>query len=319
MNASPRMLVTGAGGFVCSSITQSLLNEGWQVIAVDRQFDAALQAKWVKQWGDNITFVQTDSVHLPPFEVDAVIHGAAITASPEELGQTTEANFRANLDPLLAILEWAQQQSVRRVLCISSSAVYAATAPGAVSETDPTSPMGLYAVAKQTMESLIATLRTEYGRDVATIRLSNVYGVDEQPRPTRPRVSIVGRMVQQAMQTGKLIAYQEDSPRDWTFAPDIGAAIVALLKQPVLHHALYNVASEQVFSPLEIAYMVQLCLPEVQLDLRDGNDPGIPKLTRRGYLSNQRLKDETGFHAWTAFAEGIRQSIEAQRNEALSS
>ena len=319
MNASPRVLVTGAGGFVCSNITQALLNEGWQVIAVDLDLNADLRASWVRQWGDKVTFLQADSTNLPPLEVDAVVHGAAITASPQELGQTAEANFRANLDPLLAILEWTQRQSVGRVVSISSSAVYAATAPGAVGETLPTSPMGLYAVAKQTMESLIATLRREYERDVATIRLSNIYGLNEQPRSTRPRISLVGRMVQQAIQIGKMTVYEDDPARDWTFAPDIGAAVVTLLKQTTLHHALYNVASEQALSPMDIATVIHTLMPEVELDIRHGSDPNVPMLTRRGYLSNNRLRDETGFDGWTSFADGIRQVLEAQRKEVIAS
>ena len=45
MNASRRALITGAGGFVCGHIARVLLERGWQVIAVDRQFDQAPQQK----------------------------------------------------------------------------------------------------------------------------------------------------------------------------------------------------------------------------------------------------------------------------------
>lgn len=318
MNASPRVLITGAGGFVCSSIARVLLADGWQVIAVDRQFDADLQANWTKQWSERITFVQADSTNLPSVEADAVVHGAAITASPEELGQTPEANFKANIDPLLAVLEWAQQHKVSRVLSISSSAVYAAIEAGAVSETLPTSPMGLYAVAKQTMESLITTLHSEYKRDAAVIRLSNIYGPDEQPRSTRPRVSLVAKLIQQAVQTGKITVYQDDSARDWTFAPDVGAAVAALLRPSHLDHALYNVASEQVLSPLEIATVIHKLMPQLELEVRDGCNPDTPMLTRRGYLSHRRLQDETGFDGWTPFEDGIRQALERQQMEVIS-
>src|SRR6185369_4535211 len=100
MNASRRALISGAGGFVCSHIVRVLLEEGWQVIAVDREFDETTQQQSQTQWGDQISFVQTDSVALPDIEVDVLIHGAAITALPEDLGQTPEANFRANIEPL---------------------------------------------------------------------------------------------------------------------------------------------------------------------------------------------------------------------------
>ena len=319
MNTLPSVLITGAGGFVCGSITVALLQAGWQVIAVDRQFDTTVENALRSQWGGQITFARADSDDLPDMRVDALVHGAAITASPNDLGQTAEANLRANLDPLLAVSEWAAKHQVRRSLWISSSAVYAATAVGAVPETQPTSPIGLYAVAKQTMESLALTLRQAYGRGVSVIRLSNIYGVAERSRATRPRVSLVGHMVKQAVETGSVSVYADDPARDWTFAPDVGAAVAALLKPPTLNHALYNVASEQVFAPVNIAKVLQTLLPHIELDIRDGSDPNTPPLTRRGYLTNQRLQEETGFRGWTPFADGLQQSIDAQRNEAISS
>lgn len=317
MNKTHRAMVTGAGGFVCSSITQALLSAGWQVIAVDQQFDTELRMNWVKLASERITFVQMDIKDLPSFEVDVFIHGAAITASPEELGQSPETNFRANIDPLIAALEWAKHQKVSRFLGISSSAVYAETLPGAVSETLPTSPQGLYAVAKQTMESLIATLRSEFGRDVATIRLSNVYGLDEKPRSTRPRVSLIKRMVQEAIKSHKLSLFRDDPSRDWTFAPDIGSAVVSILNCKTLNYALYNVASEQVYSPLDIAAIIQSLIPDVSLDIREGTNPNMPILTRRGYLSHERLQADTCFKDWTPFEEGIRQVIIEQQNREL--
>lgn len=314
-----RVLITGAGGFVCSAVMRVLLDKGWHVTAVDRTFDDMLVHQLNLRWPEQVTFVQADSNDLPDVEADALVHGAAITASAEELGQTAEANFRANLDPLLSVTEWADSHHVKRSLFISSSAVYSATEAGPVTETKPTSPIGLYAVAKQTTEAYIATLHEEFGRDVATIRLSNVYGIDEKPRTTRPRVSLVGRMIQEAVQTGVVTAYRDDPARDWTFALDIGRGIDALLTQPTLQHSLYNVASEQVYSPLEVALVIQGCIPEVQLNVRDGNNPTVPILTRRGYLANQRLRNDTGFDDWTPFEKGICQAIETQRTEELTS
>ena len=318
MNTSRRVLITGAGGFVCSSIARVLLEQGWQVIAVDRQFDMVMQQNLRAQWGNQISFVQSDSAALPDISVDALLHGAAITASPDELGQSAEANVRANIEPLLSVSEWANRQGVKRAIFISSSAVYAATSPGAVSEILPTSPSGLYAVAKQTMESLVATLREVYGRDVATIRLSNIYGPDEQSRPTRPRISLVGQIIQQATQTGQLIVYQDDPSRDWTYASDVGAAVAALLNQPNLNHALYNVASELVLSPLDIAMTIKSLMPDVSLDVRAGTNPNVPNLTRRGYLSHQRLQDDTGFNDWTSFKDGLQKVIIQQRNREVA-
>jgi UDP-glucose 4-epimerase len=311
MTDTQRILVTGASGFVGSNIVQVLLDEGQRVIATDRAFDPALVLQWQGQSSARgIELIECDAVHLPSLKVDTLIHAAAITASPQAYGQTPEQNFRANIEPMLAVLEWAQRNQVRRSLFISSSAIYINNAPGPYDETTLAASDGLYAVAKQTMEALVATLRHTYNRDLVVMRLSNIYGPNEQPRRTRPRVSVVAAMIQEAIETGRLRLSNEATARDWTFAPDIGQAALALLSADQLNHSLYNVASQQMFTPLEIAQTIQTLLPHVEIEFRQ---PTLAETSLRGYLVNERLRREVGFSAWTPFAEGLKQTIAAHK------
>ncbi len=310
MNA--RVLVTGAGGFVCSNIVGTLLAQGYDVIAADRAFDAQLMDSLRTEWRGRMTLLETDAAHLPAVDVNALVHGAAITASPEESGQTPEDHFRANMNPLLTMLEWSARNQVRRAIFLSSSAVYRQTMSGTVHETMLPHPHGLYAIVKQTMEVLVETLRDLYGRDVITLRLSNIYGLNEHTRFTRPRVSLVARMIDEALRTGTVTAYENSVARDWTFAPDIGNVIDLLLRLPTVKHTLYNTASEQVLNQQQIAEAIQAALPNVRIELHAGSDPNESQITRFGYLSSERLREETGFNDWTPFAEGIKQIIEAQ-------
>jgi nucleoside-diphosphate-sugar epimerase len=307
-----KVVVTGAGGFVGGSVVQALLEAGATVVAVDRTFGGAFRRAW-ERWGDRAQMVESEVAEMPPVEADAIVHGAAVTALPDEAGHSPEENFRANLMPALDALEWAKRQGARRFVFLSSSAVYRDTAPGPVSETLPASPLGVYAVAKYATESLIETLRAVYGRDAAVARLSNIYGPAERARPTRPRLSLVGRMIRAALENGALVVYRDDPARDWTYAPDVGRAIHRLLTCPVLPHYLYHVASGQTLTPVEIAEMIQSLLPHVRLDVRAGADPDAAPLTRRGTLSAERLRQEVGFDDWTAFEDGIAQIIDRER------
>ncbi len=180
-------------------------------------------------------------------------------------------------------------------------------------------PLGLYAVAKHTLETLAETLRTQYGRDVIAARLSNIYGPAEQPRATRPRTSLIGTMVREALETNTVTVPAYEAARDWTFAPDIGRAIGALLRANQLSHYLYNVAAEQVLSPFEIVEAIHIYLPNVQVNVVWEQPADKPPLTRRGYLSGERLRQDTGFNRWTSLAEGIRQTIAWQRDHRVHS
>jgi nucleoside-diphosphate-sugar epimerase len=300
------VLITGAGGFVCRHIAESLLTAGWHVYALDRAFDADLRAAWA----GNVELIEGDATDLPEMRVDALVHGAAITASPDEVGLTPEAYLRAQLDPALDVLSWAAQMGVARVLLLSSDAVFQRTQPGLLDEDAPTQPIGLYGVAKATLENLARTLRDEYERDIAAVRLGNVYGSGELPRPSRTRISRVGRMIHEAL-TERRIAVEPSVPaRSWTFAPDIGVAVCALLEAPQIHHALYNVASEEMLSQRDIAETIQHLLPDVELVELAGS----AWLDERQHtLSHQRLYDETGFDHWTPFADGVAATIDWQR------
>jgi UDP-glucose 4-epimerase len=295
------VLVTGAGGFVCSNVVDVLLTTGHRIIAVDRSFDEAL----VERWGGGVELLTCDVSALPDIRVDAVIHGAAITASPEQSGQTPEANLHANIDPLLMMTEWARRNGAGRTILISSGAVFSTSAAQALTEETPTNPSGVYAVAKQFMEALASTLRSEYSQDVVAVRFGNIYGPSELPRPTRPRVSAVAHMIHDALTERRIVVPEPDPARDWTYAPDIGRALLALLEAPTINYPLYHVSSAHPVTLGQIAALLQEMLPGVRAETESDS-----KLSKRlGYLSNTRLRADIGFDDWTPLENGLRQTV----------
>ncbi|HYO89109.1 MAG TPA: NAD(P)-dependent oxidoreductase [Candidatus Limnocylindrales bacterium] len=298
-----RALVTGAGGFIGRHIVQALLATGWQVAALDHAFDPELASAW-RAYGERVTLFAGDAAQLPVLNAQALVHAAALTANPDELGLSPEDHLRGNLDPLLVALAWAAARGAR-ALVVSSSAVYRQSAPGPLDETTPPTPLGLYAVAKTAAEALAETLRAEFGRDVAAVRLSSIYGPGELPRPTRPRLSPAARLIAEAISTGSVRVYRGDPARDWTYAPDIGRAVAALLNAPHLSYSLYNLASGQVRTPLQMAESIATALPDTRIEALDGADPALAGFARFGVLTNQRLHEDTGFDSWTPFDDGI--------------
>ncbi len=296
-----RVLVTGAGGFVCRHIVEALLKAGYAIVAVDKAFDEALRQRWVDK---PIQWFETDAENLPDVSADYLIHGAAITASPEEINQTPEEHFRANMNSTLAALAWAREQRVQRAVFISSAAVLRESREKTLNEESLAPVIGLYMAAKQATEALVATMHKEYGQNMVSIRLGNVYGSMEYSRPTRPRVSKVMGMILEAMETHTLAVPHESATLDWTFALDIGLAVVALLNAPSLSHDLYHIASPEAQNDLDIAQAIQSALAETTLELQHK-----PLSPARGVLTSMRLTADTGFSDWTPFHEGIRQTV----------
>jgi nucleoside-diphosphate-sugar epimerase len=324
--AAWRVLVTGAGGFVCSHLIDGLLSAGAMVIALDHGFDLAWRARFATA-GERLTVIEAEAADLPALtilptlSVDVLIHGAALTADPDAAGLTPEAHLRANLDPLLAATAWAREKRVKRAIFISSAGVYPRLVADAsqqhaehtpLTEADPASPESLYAVAKLTMEGMIRALRTDYRVPFITIRLSNVYGPFEAARPSRPRTSRLGRMIEDALAKGRMRP-DPTLPADWTFAPDLGQAVIALLTAD-LQHDLYNVGCGRAYTDHELAVAVQAQVPEAVIEGADaGTSPVAPlpgaAIRYRPPMSNARFTTSTGFSAWTSLHDGIGQTV----------
>lgn len=299
-----RVIVTGANGFVGSNIVPALIERGWSVYAVDLSWDNPSVQTWDSDRVELITSTCTD---LKPLSADALVHAAFITASPEARNETPESNIRANINPMLAMMEYAQANNVKRSIFLSSSGVYRSMPDTLVNENYPQTPLGVYAVAKTMMEHFVETMRTVYDRDMTCVRLGNIYGQNEYLRPSRPHLSVIGQMIDMATSTGQITVYRPDEIREWTFASDIGNAIHTLLDAQDLNHALYHVASGERQSNLSIAYLIQSLMDSVTIQI-DDSDNQRP-LTRLGTLDNARLLGDTGFDAWTPLHKGLMSSL----------
>lgn len=299
------VLVTGANGFVCSNIVTALLQHGYFVYAVDLHWDNPVVQSWSKQ---AIKLITSDCMSLPAYELDALVHGAAMTAEAAELGLSSEDYFDGHLQTTLAMLRYAEANVSGRSIFISSSAVYREIT-GRIDEETPTQPSGLYAVAKQTTESLIDTLKFEHQRDVACIRLGNIYGENEYIRESRPRISWIRQMIETALTAKEIIVFTNLPEREWTFAGDIGMAVVKLLMQETLIYSLYNVTAAEKVAWHVIADTIANNLSDIRITEAHYEMPSTPRFARNGILDNRRLREDIDFSEWTTPQEGIRLTI----------
>ena len=81
--------------------------------------------------------------------------------------------------------------------------------------------------------------------------------------------------------------------RQWTLAEDIGHAIAALLEADSLNYSLYNLASDEHKSDLEIARIIQGLAEGVSLHMASGNESPMPSPEKLGWLDNSRLRSAT--------------------------
>lgn len=250
------ILVTGAGGFVCSEVAVALTHAGHAVIAVDQMFDAPTRAR--------LTDVRMEEGLLPDVLMRlrglgprAVIHGAAITASPERLGLSNAAHIRRNVEMHTETLEFAHREAAARFLFLSSMGVFEADdapAPGGVF-TESTRPTATctYCAAKQAGE-LITGSAAEVGFATLSLRLGNIFGAHEAVRETRQHLCLVSRMVAEARATGVITVQTPEALREWSWLPDLARGIAQLVDVGIAFDAgMIHAGTPPVISDLDVA------------------------------------------------------------------
>lgn len=229
----PVILITGAGGFVCSEIAIALDAAGYEVVATDQLFDPATTARLAKlrRIEGPLDQVLQQLTDLHPI---GVIHGAAITASPDRLGISNARHVRQNTDLLTQTLDWARSNGAQRFLFLSSMGVFEPTdGPldnGTFSERTKPSGTIPYCAAKRAGELLTAGAAD---KDFTTLslRLGNIFGPHEAVRPTRQMLCLVSRMMQAARMTGVIRVDAPRARREWAWLPDLAAGIAQLMGQ----------------------------------------------------------------------------------------
>lgn len=290
-----RVVVFGGSGFVGLNVAEHLLAAGDDVVLFDRAAPPRAALEAFAQSPGRLD-VATADINDRAAVVDALrgaercVYGATITSDAARETEAARSVVEVNLIGLLTVLEAAQAAGVARVVNLSSGAAYgdaAFDAPPLDEARNPADPKTLYALTKFAGERLGLRLSTLWGLDVRSVRLSSVFGPWERGTGVRDTLSPPFQVMRAAL-AGEPVRFERSDVRDWVYAPDVAAAVEALLKHPEPAFGLYNLGPPWTWDVVAWAEALRPWFPEIRPEI----DPAAPTIRSHAARSRSAFATE---------------------------
>ena len=307
--SAPRVLVTGAAGFIGSHLVARLLHEGCEVVGLD-DLSTGHRENLPSAETPHFRFVEGNLCDAALSRslctgVAAILHQAAHNSVQRSFARPREA-LTVNLLGCLTLLEAARDTGVERFIYASSSSVYGPHSRTPCREQDAVMPRSPYAVSKLAMETLAQTFSAEYQLMTIGLRYFNVFG----PRQSvcSEYGAVVPRFIKSCLRGEPAEIFGNGmAARDFTYVENIvDANLRALRADASLSGRVYNVgcgAAHTVMSLYElIAEQLGPVPPPVLSQARRGD-------ARSSLADLSAAQSELGYRPLIDLKAGLVQTI----------
>ncbi len=310
-----RALVTGAAGFIGSTLVDALLQAGAEVVGLDAFTDNyAVARKRANLKGAlgrrEFRLVEGDLRHArlePLLEgTTHVVHLAAMPGVRASWGEAFRDYAEHNLVGTQRLLEAVRAAGgVERLVAASSSSIYGMPRRFPTPEDEPPRPLSPYGVTKVATESLLQAYDASFGVPVVALRYFTVYG----PRQ-RPDMGI--HRFFEAARAGTAVTVFGDGgqTRDFTFVDDAVRATIAAMTHPVPEPA-YNVGGGHRVKLGDLLDSIAEVTGRPLARRHEEPQAGDPRDTS---ADTSLARRDLGYAPATALRDGLRRQWEWQRN-----
>jgi UDP-glucose 4-epimerase len=234
-------LITGAAGFLGSTLANQLAREGHQVRGIDD-----LSTGDPQTLSSDVHFTRGDVNDRPKLwtllqEVDCVYHLAARVSVPESILYPREYNA-VNVGGTVSLMEAMRDVGVKRVVFASSGAIYGNQDLQPLAEGQTPRPSSPYAVSKLAAEYYVRTIGGLWGIETVCLRIFNAYGPSQRLPASNPPV--VPYFLRQASQNATLVVNGDGTQtRDYVYVDDVISSMLAASTAPGVNGLVINIGS----------------------------------------------------------------------------
>ncbi len=227
----PRVLITGAAGFLGSHLCDRFIAEGMEVLGMDNLITGNMENLEHLMGHPKFIFYKNDVsnfVHVPG-TLDYILHFAS-PASPIDYLKIPIQTLKVSSLGTHNLLGLAMEKKAR-ILVASTSEVYGDPLVHPQTEeyygnVNPVGPRGVYDEAKRFMEAMTMAYHTYHGLETRIVRIFNTYG----PRMRLNDGRVLPAFIGQALRGEDLTIFGDGSQtRSFCYVDDLVEGIYRLL------------------------------------------------------------------------------------------
>lgn len=305
-----KVLVTGAGGFIGSHLSERLVKEGAKVKAF-----VHYNALGSRGWLDYSPFISEMEIHSGDIQdrdcvqqavkgVDLIFHLASLIAIPYSY-QAPLSYVKTNIIGTLNVLSAARDIGGVKVIHTSTSEVYGTAQYVPIDESHPLQGQSPYSASKIGADKIVEAFHLSFGIPVVTLRPFNTFG----PRQSA-RAVITGIIIQCLL--GKNIRLGNPHPtRDFNYISNtVDGYILASTNENVIGKTI-NLGSGREISISEIAHLIgKLLNKDITIYTEDERLRPEGSEVERLLASNQMAKDLLFWEPKVSLEEGLLLTID---------
>lgn len=305
------ILITGAAGFIGSHLAKRLIDDGHELVLVDRfsdYYSVQMKRMRVNSLIPSQTFIEIDLANIKNFEIlgnlniTSIIHLAAQPGVRLKFPQTN-TYLADNLIAFSNLLLWALEANVEQFTYASSSSVYGNSNQFPLEEEGSLLyPFGPYPVSKYLNESMAKTYSVGSNTNTTGLRFFSIYGPWGRPDMAYFRLLTSGLSDYEFLLNGN-----RNIERDFTYIDDAVESIVRLHFSRKSVGDVYNIGGGNSRSMQDLIQISQEITGN-RIKLQLGKDDPLDSI--RTDASNKKLFNEINFKPSIRLEAGLQSTFE---------
>ncbi len=252
-----KAVVTGGAGFVGSHLSEELSKRGYQLVIVDNLSTGKRENIASIIDNKNVEFIKGSITDLPLLQkafkdADYVFHLAAAASVPKSIENPQESH-EVNVTGTLNVLIAARDNKVKKVVNVSSCAIYG-DAPGLPKKEDmPVNPLSPYSVTKLAAEEYCQIFQQVYRLPTVSLRYFNIFG--PRQNPDSEYSAAIPKFIKLKLQ-GKTVDIYGDgkATRDYVYVSDAVTALITAAESDA--SGIYNIGSGKSITINELVELI---------------------------------------------------------------